>query len=231
MKIFRQYGLLAAALGALLLVSQPVQAAPQAAAVIDDGYAGNALQKILNTGKLKFGQKMRLRLSLDDQGNLIECRGVSGADASQACAAAKAASPFGVPPYGVPTYLTIALWTGQPPKAQAAPANEKVEASARTEANAKTTDSAPAAWLAKVRRKLRDSMYIPEKTKPGTYHVTAQITYDAAGKILESSIVKSSGDKLLDKYCLQGIKRAGQIPAPPQGTGSTTDITFTLKRL
>lgn len=205
----------------LLAFSSTAAAAPMAAAVVDDGYASKVMEKILKTGKLKFGQKMDLRLSLDDQGNLLDCRAGKGADSTAACAAAKAAAPFGTPPYGVPTYVTLALWTGQLP----AKTQEKKQASAPAE-----TRSTPAAWLANVRRTLRNSIYIPEKTKPGTYHVTAQITYDQAGKILESSIVKSSGDKLLDKYCLQGIKRAGQIPAPPSGTGTTTDVTFTLIR-
>lgn len=207
----------------LLAMSSSAAAVPMAAAVVDDGYASKVMEKILKTGKLKFGQKMDLRLSLDDQGNLIDCRAGKGSDATAACAAAKAASPFGTPPYGVPTYVTLALWTGQvAPKTQ-----EKKQATASAPAE---TKSSPAAWLANVRRTLRNSIYIPEKTKPGTYHVTAQITYDQAGKILDSSIVKSSGDKLLDKYCLQGIKRAGQIPAPPAGTGTTTDVTFTLTR-
>lgn len=206
-----------------LLFGASANAAPMAAAVVDDGYASKVMEKILKTGKLKFGQKMDLRLSLDDQGHLLECRASKGGDAQAACAAAKAASPFGTPPYGVPTYVTLALWTGQPP-------SKTQEKKQPTENASAETKVSPAAWIANVRRTLRNSIYIPEKTKPGTYHVTAQISYDQAGKILDSSIVKSSGDKLLDKYCLQGIKRAGQIPPPPAGTGMTTDVTFTLTR-
>lgn len=205
----------------------PVQSAPLAAAVADDGYAGKVLQKILNTGKLKFGQKMDLRLSLDDQGHLLECRSSKG-DATAACAAAKAASPFGTPPYGVPTYVTIALWTGQLPtaKAQETAKNNQIEKEQITTPELKSTS----AWLNKTRRELRNAMYIPAQTKPGTYHVTAKIKFDSAGKIIESSIIKSSGDKTLDKYCLQGINRAGKVPTPPAGSPDTADITFTLIR-
>lgn len=213
---------------AILAFAAPAAAVPNAAAVIDDGYAGKALQKILDTGKLKFDRKMSLRLSLDEHGHLIECQGLKGADASAACEAAKAASPFGSPPYGVPTYLMLALWSGQPPKAPAKTANAESETSKQAARAAKA--SPESAYIAKARRELRNSMYIPEQTKPGVYMVTARIKYDPSGKVLDCSILKSSGDKTLDRYCLQGIRRAGKIPPPPTGTPDPLDITFKLIR-
>ncbi|MBD5641395.1 MAG: TonB C-terminal domain-containing protein [Desulfovibrio sp.] len=213
-------------LAAWLLAAPAAHAASQAAAVIDDGYAGKVLNRILDTGKLKFSQTMELRLSLDDSGHLLECRGTRGADATAACAAAKAASPFGTPPYGVPTYVTLAFWSGSPPAA-------KADAQAKQEAKAVKTASKDASlnpYLTKIRTELRNAMYIPEQTKPGSYHVTARIKCDSAGKILDSAILKGSGDARLDKYVLQGIRRAGKITPPPAGAGDTFELTFTLVR-
>ena len=104
-----------ACLGLMLLIEpgQAAQSSPQAAAVIDDGYAGKILRKIVKTGKLRVGSSLELRLSLDDQGHLLECRATNQAEAEEACAAAKAAAPFGTPPYGMPTFVTIALWSQQ----------------------------------------------------------------------------------------------------------------------
>lgn len=213
----------------LVFVAQaPAQAATQAAAVIDDGYAGKVLNKIIDTGKLKFSQTMELRLSLDDAGHLLECRASRGVDATAACAAAKAASPFGTPPYGVPTYVTLAFWNGKPTVNKNRAASE-----ARTEARAAQVakeDASLNPYLSKIRTEIRNVTYIPEQTKPGTYHVTARIKCDGAGKILDSAILKGSGDSRLDKYVLQGIKRAGKVTPPPPGAGDTFELTFTLVR-
>lgn len=196
----------------------------QAAAVIDDGYAGTAMQKILNkyTGR-GGGQRLEARLYLDEEGRLLDCRAIKG-DVKALCQAAKSASPFGEPPYGVPTNIAISIWTGK---------GETKTTSAKDtgqhQANA-AKGQADSKYLGKIRRELRNAMYIPAKTQPGTYHVVARVKCDAAGKILDSSIIKGSGDSLLDKYVLQGIHRAGSITAPPAGAGDTFDITFTLVR-
>lgn len=209
----------------ILLSSSQAEAA-QAAAVIDDGYAGKVLNKILNTGKFKFSQPMELRLSLDDSGHLLECQAVQGGDASEACAAAKAASPFGTPPYGVPTFVTLALWNSASSVAKPQQKPQAVKAAAQTAKQ----DAALNPYLSKIRTEIRNVTYIPEKTKPGTYHVTARIKCDSAGKIMDYSILKGSGDALLDKYLLQGIKRAGKVSPPPAGAGDSFDLTFTLVR-
>lgn len=78
--------------------------------------------------------------------------------------------------------------------------------------------------------KLRNSIFIPVESKPGTYRVTVRLDVDTAGNIKHYSIVSGSGDERLDKYVRQGIKRAGSIPAPPPGLGSTMDVTLTLTR-
>lgn len=88
-----------------------------------------------------------------------------------------------------------------------------------------------APYINQVLHKIRNSMYIPQQTKIGTYYATAQVNFTPQGKITSCSIIKGSGDNLLDKYVLQGIKRAKQIPPPPQGLGDTLDLTFTLVRM
>ena len=214
--------MLTAGLAWMLVAGQSMAAEyrPQAVSVVDDGYAGGVLKKIVNTGKLKFDRSLELRLSLDDRGHLLECRASNPVEAEQACAAAKAASPFGTPPYGVPTFVTLALWA-QPKELKTAQ-KQTGQAAAKKGANT--------AYLDKVRRELRNAMYVPAQAKPGTYHVTTLIRIEPSGKILDCSIVKGSGDELLDRYCLQGIKRAGKVPQPPAGTGSNLEVTFTLTR-
>lgn len=196
----------------------------RAAAVVDDGYAGRVLLKIMKSfsGKVAQGQRLEAKLYVDAEGKYLECGSLKG-DTKALCQAAKNASPYGDPPYGVPTEIVIAVWAGKQPVAAPAEAENKQN-------TAKQTGAVDSKYLNKIRRELRNAMYIPAKTKPGTYHATVRISCDAAGKILQSSIVKSSGDSLLDKYVLQGIKRAGAITAPPKGSPETFDLTFTLVR-
>ena len=78
--------------------------------------------------------------------------------------------------------------------------------------------------------KLRNSIFIPVESKPGTYRVTVRLDVDTAGNIKHYDIVSGSGDERLDKYVRQGVKRAGSIPPPPAGLGNTMDITLTLTR-
>lgn len=78
--------------------------------------------------------------------------------------------------------------------------------------------------------KLRNAIFIPVESKPGTYRVTVRLDVDTAGNIKHYDIVSGSGDERLDKYVRQGIKRAGSIPPPPAGLGSTMDVTLTLTR-
>lgn len=247
----------------------------------NDGYSGHVMDKVLAVWAppaTSEDRQLRLCVSLDGEGRVIECKAVrpSGLPALDAsgCAAVREAAPFGTPPYGMPLDVYFSFWTGRPKgksaaaPATTAPAAAPVQASAPAVAQADShaqaaalaaatatgagtataAASRPASassgsaraqdkydsrfqkYISTVVWKLRNSMYIPAQTKPGTYHATAQVRLNSAGKILEESILKGSGDALLDKYVLQGIRRAGSVAPPPAGLGDTLDLTFTLTR-
>lgn len=208
----------------LLALASPGFAATKAAAVIDDGYAGKVLEKILPslTG---VTQKSTARISLDGEGKYTGCSSMRG-DGQSICKAAKSAGSFGDPPYGVASDILVSVWSAK--------GDTTAQTAAKTEQTPQPSTSgmnkSQAAYLSRVRVALRNSMYIPKETKPGTYHVTAQIKCDEKGKILERSLVKSSGDARLDRYVLQGLDRAGSVEAPPKGMNKDFNLDFTLKR-
>ena len=53
---------------------------------------------------------------------------------------------------------------------------------------------------------------------------------DVSGKILNYSILQSSGSELLDRYVRQGIRRAGKVSPPPAAVGRFVNVTLTLVR-
>lgn len=86
----------------------------------DDGYSGRVLDKITSKWnpppQLKGSLKLKIILSVDGDGNLIDCKvqkssGLDALDVS-ACGAASQASPFGPPPYGMPASLYFTFWSG-----------------------------------------------------------------------------------------------------------------------
>lgn len=280
----------AVCLCAALVAAAPAgqaRAASMAAASQNEGYSGHVMEKVLTVWTpptTRDERQVRLRISLDGEGRVSECKavrpsGLPALDAS-ACAAVREAAPFGTPPYGMPLEVYFSFWTGQPrgksasrqaTPAPAAPAAAVTQAPASADAQTRaaalaaetTTGSAAAVapgsapkqaapaqasssgagfkaqdkydarfqkYISQVVWKLRNAMYIPAKTRPGTYRATAQVRCDTAGKILDATLLKGSGDALLDKYVLQGIRRAGSVPPPPAGLGDTLDLTFTLTR-
>lgn len=195
--------------------------AASAAAVQDDGYAGKVLQKILDTGKLAFSQRVNVRLSLDEEGKVADCRAGKGGTAI--CQAARAAAPFGSPPYGLPTTIALSFWNGQ-----LAPV--KSEDHGFREKNAAAGDQKNAPYLAKITHELRDAIYIPQQTKKGKYTASVRLEVQKDGKIGKYSISKSSGDAWLDKYISQGITRAGKVTPPPEALKNPVDLTFSFTR-
>ena len=291
------------ALAALILISAPALAEASSVMAVgqDEGYSGKVMDKIIAKWspppQLKREYKLKLRIALDGRGRLLECRpqrssGFEAVDAS-ACAAVKAAAPFGDPPYGMPAVVYLSFWTGSPQgrtpedakdpsryiedsdsaetrasamnasakakaeqaakssgkplpgqKAKAAAPAKAAPAPAPAQPPAAPAQAAPAdiefaqakydqkyaAYLKKAARQLRNSMYVPVQAAPGTYYATARISFDARGNISSASLLKESGDRLVDKYVLQGIKRAKRVPAPPPGLKSPLDLTFALTR-
>lgn len=175
-----------------------------------------------------------------------------------ACEAVKATENYGTPPYSMPIDVHLAFWTGTPrarsstagaapaaPAANTPPAPVTAPPAPVQQGITPSPASVPATssgmaqdaygpqfkrYFSNVVWKLRNAIFIPVESKPGTYRVTVRLDVDTAGNIKHYNIVSGSGDERLDKYVRQGIKRAGSIPPPPAGLGSTMDVTLTLTR-
>ncbi len=85
-------------------------------------------------------------------------------------------------------------------------------------------------YLSRVVWDLRNAMFIPAETAPGTYYATVRLLLEPTGAIKNATLLESSGDKRLDRFVLQGIRRANSVPPPPAGLGTTLELTFTLVR-
>lgn len=85
-------------------------------------------------------------------------------------------------------------------------------------------------YISKISWELRKAMYVPKEAPPGTYIVTARVKCSKNGNILESSILEGSGNEYIDRYVLQGIKRAKRVPPPAPSFGDTFDLSFSLVR-
>ena len=87
-----------------------------------------------------------------------------------------------------------------------------------------------AAYFRKLVMELRNATFIPAELAKGTYYATVRLEMDASGKILNYSILQSSGSELLDRYVRQGIRRAGKVSPPPAAVGRFVNVTLTLVR-
>ncbi|WP_298029949.1 TonB family protein [uncultured Desulfovibrio sp.] len=115
--------------------------------------------------------------------------------------------------------------TAAPATATSQPAESKPTVMAQDQYDARYRK-----YISTITQNLRNAMLIPAETAPGTYYATVRLNVDAAGAIKKSTLLQGSGDKLLDKFVLQGIRRAGSVTPSPSGLGNTLDITFTLVR-
>lgn len=239
----------------LCVANTQLYAASYASAGMDEGYSANVLEKILKTvsitqtlGKAK---EIRLLLTLDGEGKLTGCTvrkssSIKGVD-EELCHKIRQISSFGAPPYAQPAEITLAFFNGSQPVSPSTAQTAETKAVTSTASQTSQTAKVHAAqekttlaqneypqnfqnYLKKITWQIRNSMYIPQESKPGTYYATARIKLDKQGKILDSSILTSSGDKIMDKYVLQGIKRARQVPPPPNGLNDNIDLTFQLVR-
>ena len=109
-----------------LAISFLFAAHPLAAVIMssgqDEGYSGKVMDKVIAKWsppkQLKKESSLRLSVSIDGEGEVMDCRvrkssGLEALDAS-ACAAVKAAAPYGSPPYGMPAEIFLAFWSGSP---------------------------------------------------------------------------------------------------------------------
>ena len=237
----------------LFLIAVPVFAQSAASVGLDDGYSAKVMEKILKSisisQSLGTAREVRLLLTLDGDGKLTGCTirnssAIKSVD-EDLCRKIRSLSPFGSPPYGQPAEVSVAFYKGEqkvtsPIPRQAAQvaavapaATASAEHKPSSQNKSLAQDSYPQkyqAYLRKIVWQLRNSMYVPQESAPGTYYSTARIKLNKQGKILESSIINSSGDKIMDKYVLQGLKRAGHVPPPPEGLGENLDLTFQMVR-
>lgn len=289
----------------LLLAPEKSHASSVMAVGQDEGFSGKVMDKIIAKWRpppqLKREYRLTARIALDGQGNVLECKaqrssGLEALDAS-ACAAARAAAPFGSPPYGMPADVYLSFWTGGPQnalpperdplvvgrgsdmvaaQARAQATNERARAMAE-EAARKTGKPLPGTkdlkkanvgetgknikapvvkketpapkqralatnraqdkygeqyekYLSKVVWALRKAIFVPVEAKPGTYYVTARVECDPAGNIVNGEIIEGSGNSLVDRYALQGVYRAKKIEPPPEGLGTSLDLTIPIVR-
>lgn len=215
------------------------------------------INNLVLPAQIKNDSSVRVLIKLDGDGNvlasnILKSSGLKSVDEAVTDAIKKAAH-FGSPPYGVPTDITLAFWNGTPKPANK---NSKQKDSSKTQDKAVKADNGKSAtvsapkggyklsangqpvqmpekyqsYLNKTVWDLRKAVYIPQEAATGTYFVTTRIKCEPSGKIISGDIVKGSGDQKIDKYVLQGIKRLGQVGAPPAGLGDSFDLVLRLVR-
>lgn len=150
---------------------------------------------------------------------------VAASGAQKSTAPAVAPVPLSAPRATSPSAATS---SSSPPAQQAA--EPQLSHSAKPEQRTADLATRLEKYKSRIAWALRNAMFIPVQTPPGTYHATVQVHLDKSGKILSSSLLDGSGDEWLDKYVMQGIKRAGSVERPPSDLGNTFDLHFTLVR-
>lgn len=249
----------------LCLAPLHARAAGAAAADVANGYAGEAMEKILaNWAAPADRGKVRIVVRVDAEGKVERC-GYLEKSASQAlndsvCSAVMKTADLGKPPYGMSQDVYLTFWQGnmadlsgisrrqaaaKPAASTAAPAAAAPAPEAKSEPV--TLDTKPAtlttplkaqdaygpkhaAYFRKLVMELRNATFIPAELAKGTYYATVRLETDASGKILNYSILQSSGSELLDRYVRQGIRRAGKVSPPPAAVGRFVNVTLTLVR-
>ena len=253
-------------LPAFLLCLAPLhaRAAGAAAADVANGYAGEAMEKILaNWAAPADRGKVRIVVRVDAEGKVERC-GYLEKSASQAlndsvCSAVMKTADLGKPPYGMSQDVYLTFWqgttadlsgisrrqaarkssgTGAVPAAAPAPEAKSEPVSLDSKPATLTTPLKAqdaygpkhAAYFRTLAAQLRAATYIPAELPKGTYYATVRLETDASGKILNYSILQSSGSELLDRYVRQGIRRAGKVSPPPAAVGRFMNVTLTLVR-
>ena len=247
----------------LCLAPLHARAAGAAAADVANGYAGEAMAKILaNWAAPADRGKVRIVVRVDAEGKVERC-GYLEKSASQAlndsvCSAVMKTADLGKPPYGMSQDVYLTFWQGgmadlsgisrrQAARKASGAGAPAAAAAPEGRSGPVTLDSKPAtlttplkaqdaygpghaAYFRKLVRELRDATYIPAELAKGTYYATVRLELDATGKILNHSLLQSSGSELLDRYVRQGIRRAGKVSPPPAAVGRFVNVTLTLVR-
>ena len=229
----------------LCLAPLHARAAGAAAADVANGYAGEAMEKILaNWAAPADRGKVRIVVRVDAEGKVERC-GYLEKSASQAlndsvCGAVMKTADLGKPPYGMSQDVYLTFWQGNMAdlsgisrrKAAAKPATGDTKPATLTTPLKAQDAYGPkhAAYFRKLVMELRNATFIPAELAKGTYYATVRLETDASGKILNYSILQSSGSELLDRYVRQGIRRAGKVSPPPAAVGRFVNVTLTLVR-
>lgn len=204
---------------------------------VDEGYSAKVLDKVLKVvnpaSALRDQSGVSILVYVDGDGKYARSviRNSSGLKSidDEFIAAIRKASPFGQPPYGQPAEIALtfkndnAISKNGAPAQAAAPKPETVKLSS-------SDQSARQNYISSITREIRNSVFIPVEAKKGVYNPVAAVKIDKQGNISEFSIAKGSGDKTIDKYLLQGIKRKGKVTPPPAGIGQEFELPFRLVR-
>lgn len=85
-------------------------------------------------------------------------------------------------------------------------------------------------YARQVRWTIREAMIIPAELPMGVYTFTIYVKLSETGQIIKADLTHSSGDPLMDKYAMRGIKRVQQIPPPPTQKLRDLHLTFVVQR-
>ena len=73
-------------------------------------------------------------------------------------------------------------------------------------------------------------IFLPKHLPAGNYAMLMQVVVDAKGRILDNSMLKSSGNAEADKAMLHCVKVARTVPAPPTGLDTVFQVPLTVTK-
>jgi TonB family protein len=87
-------------------------------------------------------------------------------------------------------------------------------------------------WLAGVKARYTDAWIVPDGVNDDSATVTVTVTIARDGEVLSSSVVRSSGNDLVDESVRATLKRVREVPPLPEGAKEdkrTVTINFNVK--
>ncbi|TDR87320.1 energy transducer TonB family protein [Enterovirga rhinocerotis] len=106
-------------------------------------------------------------------------------------------------------------------------ASEAPKSTAPVQGTGSSTSRVVATWHRRLSRHLDRNKRYPGGAKHSLQEVTVSFTIDRTGKLITSSVVKSSGEAAFDEAALAMLRRADPLPAPPP-VMADEGLTFTL---